>query len=45
MQQEVRQVTGRGYYTLSTYRHNFINAGLWEPRYGTDYRVILAVIR
>ena len=45
MQRDRQQVTGRGYYFLSTYRISFINTGLRETRHGTDHRVILAVLQ
>ena len=45
MQWEGRQVTGRGDYILSTDMQKFTYAGLLEPRYGTDHRMILAVLQ
>ena len=45
MQQEWRQVMGRGEYILSTDRRKFTNMGMREPRYGTDHRIILVVLQ
>ena len=45
MQRDGRQVTGRGYYILSTDSISFSNAELQETHHGTDHRLILAVLR
>ena len=45
MQRNGQQVTGRGYYFLSTNRKSFFNAGLRETLHGTYHSLILAVLR
>ena len=45
MQRDRRQVTGRRDYILSMNRSIFVSAGLQETHHGTDYRLILAVLR
>ena len=45
MQQEGRQVMGRGDYVVDMERGDFTNAGMREPRLHTDHRMIIVVIR
>ena len=44
MRREVRMVTGRGDYILSSYRDDFIKEGVRYARLHTDHRIFLAVL-